>query len=80
MLSASPSSRLITLTSTLIIPHITKTSSNNGLLFCVAVSACPAAGCVMEGITAKSGQGVYQLHFSSALYKHDRSMYINKRT
>ena len=32
MLSASPSSRLITFTSTLIIPHITKTSSNNCLL------------------------------------------------
>ena len=32
-LSASPSARLITLTSTLIILHITKTSSNNCLLF-----------------------------------------------
>ena len=31
-LSASPSARLITLTSTLIILHITKTSSNNCLL------------------------------------------------
>ena len=28
----SPSARLITLTSTLIIPHITKTSSNNCLI------------------------------------------------
>ena len=34
-LSASPSARLITLPSTLIILHITKTSSNNCLLFAI---------------------------------------------
>ena len=33
IINVSPSARLITLTSTLIIPHITNTSSNNCLIF-----------------------------------------------
>ena len=39
-----PSAQLITLTSTLIIPHITKTSSNNCLLFCIVVYSCILIG------------------------------------